>query len=89
MSTALPAEVLQDDVAVSLARALAAANKRARESGVDVGQSLIMVTQHPSDGKLLWRISYGPKDYVGRRGGDFIVEVDPTDARIMHILRGQ
>ncbi len=89
MAASLTADVLQDDIAVSLARAIAAANKRARESGIDVLQSLITITQRAFDGNLLWRINYGPKEYIGRRGGDLIVEVDPTDASIKQVLRGQ
>jgi len=89
MAAVLTAEVLQDDLAVSLACALAAANKHARESGVDVTQSLITITQLSFDGQSLWRINYGPRDYVGRRGGDLMVEVDPTDASIKRALRGQ
>jgi hypothetical protein len=38
---------------------------------------------------LLWRINYGPKDYVRRRGGDLIIEIDPTDASVRQVLRGQ
>ncbi len=89
MAVILTAEVLQDEIAVSLARVLAVANKCARESGVDVLQTLITVTQCPFDGRSIWRVNYGPKDYVGRRGGDFIVEVDPLDASIKRVLRGQ
>lgn len=89
MTTTLAGDVLQDELAVSLARAMAAANKRARELGVDVVASLITITQHAFNGKLLWRISYGPKDYIGQRGGDWIIEVDSTDASIKQILRGQ
>jgi hypothetical protein len=89
MSVTLTAEVLQDDIAVSLARAIATANKRAREAGIDVVQSIITITQRAFDGTLLWRINYGPKDYIGRRGGDFIVEIDPADASVKQILRGQ
>lgn len=89
MAETLTADVLQDDVAISLARAMAAANKRARESGIDIVQSLITLTQRASDGGLLWRINYGPKDYIGRRGGDLIIEVDPSDASIVQVLRGQ
>ncbi len=89
MAVELTAEVLQDDIAVSLARVIAAANKRARELGVDVVQSLITITQLPLNGNLLWRINYGPKDYVGRRGGDLIIEVDPSDASIQRVLWGQ
>ncbi len=84
----LSTEVLQDDIAVSLARVMAAANKRARESGVDIIQSLITITQHFDNG-LLWRINYGPKDYVGKRGGDLIIEVGGEDLKIKQVLRGQ
>jgi hypothetical protein len=41
------------------------------------------------NGQLLWRINYGPKDYVGRRGGDLIIEVDPSNANVKQVLRGQ
>ena len=89
MAATLSADVLQDDIAVSLARAIASANKRARELGVDVLQSIISITQPSLNGDLLWRVSYGPKDYVGRRGGDLIIEVDPSDASIKQALWGQ
>ena len=41
----LSADVLQDDIAVSLARVMATANKRARELGMDVVKSFITITQ--------------------------------------------
>jgi hypothetical protein len=44
MATTFTADVFEDDIAVSLARAIAAANKRARELGIGVLQSLITVT---------------------------------------------
>lgn len=89
MAATLTADVYDDDIAVSLARAIAAANKRARELGIDVLQSLITVTQHSFNNNLLWRINYGPRDYVGRRGGDLMIEVGPDDARINQVLWGQ
>lgn len=49
MSVALSSDVLQDDVAVTIARVIASANKRARELNVDVMQSIISLTQHPQD----------------------------------------
>jgi len=84
----LSTEVLQDDIAVALARVMATANKRARELGVDTLQSLITITQHFDNG-LLWRINYGPKDYIGKRGGDLIIEVGGEDMKIKQVLRGQ
>lgn len=88
MSATLTADVLQDDLAVSLARGLAAANKRAHEAGVNVAQSVITITQDFEHG-LRWRINYGPKDYIGRRGGDLIVEVDASDAHVTQVMHGQ
>lgn len=88
MAAVLTAEVLQDDVAVSLARVIAAANRCAREAGVNVKQSLITISQI-ADGEIAWRVNYGPMDYLSRRGGDLIVDVDPADASIKQVLRGQ
>jgi len=88
MSATLTTDVLQDDLAVLLARVLATANKRARELGVDVLQSLITITQSFENGPR-WRVNYGPKDYIGRRGGDLIIEVDAGDVTISQVLRGQ
>jgi hypothetical protein len=31
----------------------------------------------------------GTKDYIGRRGGDLMVEVNPEDASIYRVLWGQ
>ena len=89
MTATLAVEVLQDDLAVSLARAVAAANKKARELGVDVFQSLISITQHAQNGNSVWQINYGPKDYVNRRGGDVLIEVDMFDATVKKVLHGQ
>jgi hypothetical protein len=84
----LSADVLEDDMAVSLARVLATANRHARELNIDVPQSLITITQLIDNGPC-WRINYGPRDYVGRRGGDLVIEVDATDASVKQVLRGQ
>jgi hypothetical protein len=87
MNATLTTDVLQDDLAVLLARVLAVANKRARELDVDVFQSFITITQSFENGPS-WRVNYGPKEYIGRRGGDLIIEVD-ADIRITQVLRGQ
>jgi hypothetical protein len=89
MSVALSPDVLQDDVAVTIARVIASANKRARELNVDVMQSIISLTQHSQDGSWVWRVNYGAKDYISRRGGDLMVEVNPEDASIQRVLWGQ
>jgi hypothetical protein len=79
----------KDGVAISLARGLAAAERRARESGIDAADSLVTITQIGSDRSKGWRVNYGPKAYINRRGGDLIVEVDAADATIRSVIRGQ
>jgi hypothetical protein len=88
MGATLSADVLEDDMAVFLARVLASANRRARELNIDVPQSLVTITQLIDNGPC-WRINYGPRDYVGRRGGDLVIDVDGTDGSIKQVLRGQ
>lgn len=66
-------EVLQDELAVSLARIIAAANKRAHQAGVNISESL----------------NYGPKDYINQRGGDVIIQVEASNAGIKNVQRGQ
>jgi hypothetical protein len=89
MAAILSTDVLQDDIAVSLARVVAAANKKAVELGVDVQHSTIHVAQHTRNGIPLWRVNYGPGEYIGKRGGDLIIEVNPSDASIDRVLWGQ
>jgi hypothetical protein len=89
MTVTLNSDVLQDDTAMAVARAIAAANKRARELNVDVLQSIISLTQYPENDRWVWRVNYGAKDYIGQRGGDLIVEVNPEDVSIQRVLWGQ
>lgn len=89
MTASLTAEVLQDNLAVSLARAMAAANIKARELGVDVTQSSISITQNTLNDNSVWRINYGPQGYINQRGGDVLIEVDMDDATIKKVMCGQ
>lgn len=89
MATVLSNETLQDEIAVSVARVLASANRKAKELGVDVKESLITVSQLLAKDGWLWRVHYGARDYVGRRGGDLMIDIDPTNEDIKQILRGQ
>jgi hypothetical protein len=61
MSIVLTAEYLADEVAVSVAHILASANRRARQLGCEVSQSLVTISQHFDNG-WFWRINYGPKN---------------------------
>lgn len=87
MSATLPNDVLQDDIAIFFARVIAAANREARQQGVDTSNSLITISQ--TEGGLAWRVNYGPKDYTNRRGGDLVVDVGAQDAVVRRVLQGQ
>jgi hypothetical protein len=89
MAGMLSADVLQDEIAVSLARAMALANKRAHDLGVDTPQTLITITQQGTDDDLIWRINYGARDYIGRRGGDLIIDITSDGKTIKQVLWGQ
>ena len=80
---------IDDEIAVSVAQVVASANRKAKELGVDAKESLITVSQHLAKGVWLWRVHYGARDYVGRRGGDLMIDIDPANADIKQILRGQ
>ncbi len=89
MNPNLPDEVLGDTLAVSLARVMAAANKRAQELGVKAGDCLITITQDAVGAGTRWRVNYGARDPVGRRGGDLMIDIDPADCSVARVLRGQ
>ncbi len=85
----LTGEILQDEIAVSVAQVLASANRKAKELSVDVKTSLITVSQHLTNGVWLWRVHCGARDYGGRRGGDLMIDLDGVNADKKQILRGQ
>jgi hypothetical protein len=89
MPTVLSDETLQDEIAVSVAEALASANRKAKELGGDVRESLRTVSPHLAKDVWLWRVHYGARGYVGRRGGDLMIDIDPANADIKQILRWQ
>lgn len=89
MAATLTAEVYQDDIAVALANVLAAANKRAGELGVDVADSLLTISQRIQSNGMVWRINYGPREYIHQRGGDLIVDVGAASGKVEQVLYGQ
>lgn len=89
MPATLEQQVLDDRLAVSLARAVAAANAHARREGISIEETLVTVTESDVQGTLRWRINYGPRNYLNRRGGDLIVEVGVDDSQIKSVVRGQ
>lgn len=89
MAVSLTAEVYQDDMAVTLANALAAANRRAVEMGVDVADSLLTISQRIGHDGMIWRVNYGPREYINQRGGDLIVDVAAHSGEVEQVLYGQ
>lgn len=89
MPQSLDKTVLEDELAVSLARAVAAANARARGEGVEINSSLVTAAEHTSGGEVYWRITYGPRDYIHRRGGDVVIDVGVQDGQVRRVLKGQ
>ena len=79
----------QDHLVMSVARALSLANEAALTQGTKPADSLVTITEEVSSAGRLWRIHYGPRDYLGRRGGDLIVLVDEGSEAVQRIIRGQ
>jgi hypothetical protein len=82
-------ELQQDNLAMSVARALALANEAAVTRGTDPSASLISISEESSANGRLWRINYGPRNCVSRRGGDLIVIVDDRAQSVQKVIRGQ
>lgn len=89
MATVTVKELQQNHLVTSVARALALANEAALKQGTAPADSLVTITEETSPTGRLWRIHYGPRDYVGHRGGDLIVLVDERADAVQRIIRGQ
>lgn len=81
-------DLLDDAVAVSIARVVAVANRRARELGIDIARSELSLTRDPHEGEL-WHVHYGPLDYIRHRGGDVTIDVDAATLTATNVVRGQ
>ncbi len=81
--------IQRDTLALSVGQAVAAANEAAVAHGIDPQNALVTISEDPSMRERLWRIHYGPRDFVNRRGGDFIVLVDQKMGEVKKTLRGQ
>ena len=79
----------QDDLAMSVARALTIANEAAVAQGTDLSQSLITITEEAPPPDSMWQVHYGPRDFRNRRGGDLIVVVNDRAGAVSRIVRGQ
>jgi len=89
MATSTLDRLQADDMAYSVARALAAANEAAVKHGVNIDESLVNISEESAPPSRVWRIHYGPRDYVNKRGGDFIVLVEDGSDAVKRTIRGQ
>jgi hypothetical protein len=89
MTAATLEAMQQDSLVMAVARVLSAANQAARAQAADLAASLVTISEEPSTTARTWRVHYGPKDYVNRRGGDLSVLVDEQTATVQRVVRGQ
>jgi hypothetical protein len=89
MSTLSLDQLQQDHLAMAVARALAMANDAALAHGTHPDKSLITISEEPAEQGRLWRVHYGPRDYVNQRGGDLIVLIDEQSDVPRRVIRGQ
>lgn len=89
MATVSFEELQQDRLAMSVARALNLANDAAVANGTEPADSLVSISEESSAAGRVWRVHYGPRDYVSRRGGDLIVLVDERGEAVQRVIRGQ
>jgi hypothetical protein len=82
-------KIQADQVVMSVASALALANEAAVAAGTDPQAALITIAQEQTPSGRNWRIRYGPRDYINRRGGGVTVVVDEAGGAIRKVLRGQ
>lgn len=83
-------EMIQhDERAMKVAHVLALANEAAVEHGTDLSRSLITISEEAPPMEHVWRVHYGSRDFVNRRGGDLIVLVDDRAGTVQRIMHGQ
>lgn len=82
-------DVSKDELAVAVARSLAIANEVAIKNGAELRDCLVTITEASPPPNREWRIHYGPRDYVNRRGGDLIVVIDETTGAAQEVILGQ
>jgi hypothetical protein len=82
-------DIKQDDLAMAVARVLAVANEAVGARGADLVRFLITITEETPPPHRVWRVHYGPRDYVNQRGGDLTILVDEHDGKVQKVLRGQ
>jgi hypothetical protein len=89
MATSRPQDARQTQMVASVARALTLASEAAIAHGIDPANSLVTIAEEGSSAGRIWRIHYGARDYISRRGGDLIVLVDEQRDLVRRVMRGK
>ena len=89
MSAATMEKLEKDELAMSVAQALALANEAALGRGIVPADSLVTISEETTATGRIWRIHYGPRNFINRRGGDLIVLVDEKTWAVQRIMHGQ
>ena len=89
MSVPTLEEIQADDLAWKVARALKVANGIATSRGRNLDTSLITISEESPPPDRLWRVHYGPRDFISSRGGDLIVVIDENSGVVWKTIRGQ
>ena len=89
MATATVETSTMDDLTRSVARILAVANTAAKAQGVDPATSMLTITEESPPPDRVWRVYYGPRDFILCRGGDLFVLVNEASGQVCRTIRGQ
>ena len=77
-------------IAVSVAQILASANRKAKELGIDVKESLITARATFGEKRLAVACACAGREITsGGAAAILLIDIDPTSADIKQILRGQ
>jgi hypothetical protein len=81
--------IQKDGLALSVAFAITLADQEAVTRGISLADSLVSVAEESPPPARTWRVHYGPRNFLNRRGGDLTVFVDEQAGEVRRILRGQ
>ena len=76
----------RDPVAMRVAGVLALANESATANGMSPFESRIAISEDEIDDHPCWRVHYGPRDYLGTRGGDLLVFINLEATVVLKVL---
>ncbi len=89
MTSSVVEATQKDPLALEIAAAIALANPEAVARGKAPQEMRISVVKDLFEGKELWAVHYGPRNYVRTRGGSLTVYVDVDAGTVVKVLHEQ